>query len=600
MGTAGQAAPAWRRDLALALVAMLVALACRGVRGFPTLWQAGGDNDSLLRLVEVRDLLSGQGWFDLHQYRMGPEGGFVMHWSRLVDAPIAGIILLVEALGGSAATAETAARLVWPALLFCLAVFFIVRAARRYGGEAAAVPATVLGAAALYFVGVFRPGTLDHHNAQIMLTLASLSLLLAAPVQRWAALAAGAAIALSLAIGMETAPYVAAIGFGVAVLFAFGGEGEGAIARGFGLGFAGVSAIVFFATIPRSGWAVPACDAYSVVQFALAAIAGLGLAGIASVEATSRTRTRRTAALALLAVALAVVIVRFFPHCLAAPYADVDPRLKTMWLDQVDEAQSLLRLFSNSPATVAARYVTPLIALALLALRLRRGAWRREDWLVFVTLVTAFLVSAWQVRGTTFSIAFAAIPLAAWVGAWRERALAASTAGAQLRMALVWIVSLNASWMGMASAASSAANSLSGAAEQSAAVGVDAEDHCDTAADFARLAELPKTTVLAVSNLGSSILVHTGHRVLAGPYHRNIAGNLAVLDAFTGPIEAAQKVVRDRHVGLVAICHDDAEQSLLSGTAPAGLLAALMRGEVPGWLEPVDASEPLLQLYRVR
>ena len=48
-----------------------------------------GDNDSLLRLVEIRDLLGGQGWFDLHQYRMGPPGGFVMHWSRLVDAPIA-------------------------------------------------------------------------------------------------------------------------------------------------------------------------------------------------------------------------------------------------------------------------------------------------------------------------------------------------------------------------------------------------------------------------------------------------------------------------------------------------------------------------------
>ena len=71
---------------------LCVVMVC-ALRGFPALTDANGDNDSLLRLVEVRDLLAGQGWFDLHQYRMGPPGGFVMHWSRLVDVPIAFILL---------------------------------------------------------------------------------------------------------------------------------------------------------------------------------------------------------------------------------------------------------------------------------------------------------------------------------------------------------------------------------------------------------------------------------------------------------------------------------------------------------------------------
>jgi hypothetical protein len=39
-------------------------------------------------LVQVRDLLAGQGWFDLHQYRLGPDGGTLMHWSRIPDIPI--------------------------------------------------------------------------------------------------------------------------------------------------------------------------------------------------------------------------------------------------------------------------------------------------------------------------------------------------------------------------------------------------------------------------------------------------------------------------------------------------------------------------------
>ncbi len=52
----------------------------------------GPDNDDAMRLVEVRDLLNGQGWFDLMQYRLGPAPGTLMHWSRFVDLPIAALI----------------------------------------------------------------------------------------------------------------------------------------------------------------------------------------------------------------------------------------------------------------------------------------------------------------------------------------------------------------------------------------------------------------------------------------------------------------------------------------------------------------------------
>ena len=46
------------------------------------------DPDDTLRMVQVRDLLAGQGWWDLHQYRVAPPQGMLMHWSRLVDAPL--------------------------------------------------------------------------------------------------------------------------------------------------------------------------------------------------------------------------------------------------------------------------------------------------------------------------------------------------------------------------------------------------------------------------------------------------------------------------------------------------------------------------------
>src|SRR5580765_6893733 len=52
MNAAKAGASSWKSDMTLALLAMLVALAVNATTGFRELSNAGGDNDSLLRLVE--------------------------------------------------------------------------------------------------------------------------------------------------------------------------------------------------------------------------------------------------------------------------------------------------------------------------------------------------------------------------------------------------------------------------------------------------------------------------------------------------------------------------------------------------------------------
>ncbi|OHV90188.1 polysaccharide biosynthesis protein GtrA [Mesorhizobium sp. ORS 3428] len=596
MRTAKDGAATWKSDLMLALLAALFALAVNAWMGFSELADGGGDNDNLLRLVEVRDLLAGQGWFDLHQYRMGPEGGFVMHWSRLIDAPIAAIILAASALTGTVPLAEDIAQVLWPALLFCFTLFFTIRAVRIFAGESAMLPAIVVGGAAFHFLGIYSPAALDHHNAQLLLTMASLALLLEAPVHRTAALFSGLCAALTLAIGMETAPYVATIGVCVSLLFVVDGSGERETARDFGLGFAGVSALVFLATIPASAWGEAQCDAFSTVQFVVAAIAGVGLSAIASIDAASRSAQRRLLSLGLLAVALGVVAVVLFPQCLAAPYADLDPRLKELWLDHIDEAQSLFTLLAQDPSRVAARYATPAVALILMALRLGRGGWRRQDSLVGALLVVAFIVGVWQVRGTTFSVAFAVVPLSAWIAKWRTRAETSSSAGVALRLAAVWLVSVNPVWTGAAAATSVVLEKQTIPTEESGA-----DEACEKKATFAPLGRMPATTVLVISNLGSPVLAYTGHRVFAGPYHRNVAGNLMALDAFLGSADEARRIAQAHHVGLVAVCRGNSESRMLAEKAPQGFLAGLMRGSVPDWLEPVAETQTSpIELYRVR
>src|SRR5690348_1420704 len=47
------------------------------------------DTDDNMRIMQVRALLHGQGWYDLRNYRMNPPFGASIHWSRLVDLPLA-------------------------------------------------------------------------------------------------------------------------------------------------------------------------------------------------------------------------------------------------------------------------------------------------------------------------------------------------------------------------------------------------------------------------------------------------------------------------------------------------------------------------------
>ena len=584
----------WKNDLLLALCATLVVLTINAVSGFPTLANYGADNDSMLRLVEVRDLLGGQGWFDLHQYRMGTSGGFVMHWSRLVDAPLALIIMAFDALGASPATAERAAQIIWPTLLYGLTIFVLMRASQHFAGTNVAMPAVILSTAALFFLVIYSPGVIDHHNVQLLLTAAGLWFLMEAPSQRPAALLSGVCAGLTLAVGMETAPYVAVLGICAAVLFILDDK-ERVTARGFGLGFAGIASLVFVATIRPVDWGVAQCDAFSSFQFAVAALSGFGLA-IAGTFVASTRQARLVSMLALAAVVAAAMVV-FFPQCLASPYAGMDERIRTYWLADVIEAQPFWSVAIHQPKLMAARYVTPFIAILLIGFQLRTRRLRRAETLAAILLLVAFVVSLWQVRGSTFSVAFAVLPLAAWIAKIRLRADAAPSWRLSAGIVMAWLVSLNATWAGIAVAAQSVVHT----APQPINSDPDHAVTCGKPADFHDLAVMPATTVLASSNLGSGILVFTGHRALAGPYHRNVGGNLAMLDAFMGTPDAAHAVIEREHVGLVAICRGNTEEISLAQDTPKGLAAALLRGDLLEWLEldQSTAGKPI-EIYKVR
>ena len=153
---------------------------------------------------------------------------------------------------------------------------------------------------------------------------------------------------------METLPYVAVAGLYVAMRLLVDGRGQAALATGFGTAFAVAAAVVFLATVPASAWLAATCDAYSIPQFAIAAIAGAGLALTGGFAPLHRRLATRLVALACSGAAAAAAVLLFFPQCLAAPYASLDPQLKTCHLSAITEAQPIWSIVRHNPAIPSA------------------------------------------------------------------------------------------------------------------------------------------------------------------------------------------------------------------------------------------------------
>src|SRR5690606_13471911 len=102
----------------------------------------------------------------------------------------------------------------------------------------------------------------------------------------------------------------------------------------------------------------------------------------------------------VLALVVAAVLVLLFPQCLGDPYANVDPKVKTYWLDHVVEAQSFFDLLRNQPAMLIAYFGPALLACLVLWQRMRERGPDRIGAVLGGVLLLAILVTIWQIRGT--------------------------------------------------------------------------------------------------------------------------------------------------------------------------------------------------------
>jgi len=548
------------------------------------------DTDDAMRAVQVRDLLAGQAWFDMTAYRLDPPQGVFSHWSRIVDAPLAGLELVLR-LFLSTPAAELAARLLFPlallAALFSLSPWF----ARVLDDRADPALAVLLALLSGALFTQFLPGRIDHHAPQIVLLMAAAGCFLRGletAEARWMA-PASLAMALSTAISLENLPFFAVMLLALPLLFVFDGERMRAPLAGFAASCALAFPAVYAATIAPSRYGLTACDAYSAPHIASIGVGVAGLAALAALSPRLRSVASRALAVGVAGVAVGVTFFKIAPHCVGDPLGGVDPLVRDLWLSHVSEALPLWRSWTKAPGAVIATAVPVFLALlaALERVASTVGLARRR-WGVALGLITMGLALGffWQVRIFT---SVTPLAMAALVGVACNVAKRLGAGFMPPTRALIAVVAcILMSPLGLAALLPAPAKAE--AEEKN-------ERACLTPEALAPLKNLQPARIAASFDFGPYVLAYTSHSVFAGPYHRDNRGNRLAIDAFIAEPPQAEGILRAAGATLILWCAH--EPAGFAGRAPGGLGARLSRGEPPDWLERLPQSTALLAVYAV-
>lgn len=545
------------------------------------------DTDDAMRLVEVRDFLAGQEWYDNVQHRLNTPFGAELHWSRLVDLPLAMLLAALRPLLGGA-LAETVLGYLWPGLLLLALMVLSAKLTQALVGPQGLLPALVLPALSPALMAEFTPGRIDHHSVQILLTLLmALGAIRAVRDPRWA-IWTGTFAATALAVATEGVPAVMATVLGLGLLWVLRPDRAGML-RAFGITFGLATAAQVALALPPEKWLVPACDAISGF-YGLAALA-VGAAFVILSFMPLRSALLRLGAAFVVGGAAAATLVIIFPQCLAGPYAAVDPWLVDNWLSRIVEARPLWESLSALPAYSIAIALPPILALGVVGLRLprARGA-EREEWLMLgLTLGIAVAVMLVQVRGARLAAPLAIPAAAALIADVRARYTASRSVLQALALVGSWLVFAGIALLVAVNAAGIAiTGEPPGGVE--VASGEGSKDACLMPQAFDDLRALPPERVMTPVDLGSHMLMETHHAVVAAPYHRNQAGVRDAFRFFNEPLTDSRAILEQRGIGLVVICPAMSELAGGPGTDPQSFVALYEAGTLPSWL--VDKSLP--------
>ena len=584
----------WRRWMLL--IWLLACVVFMVMRWQPILAFGLGDTDDNMRMAQVRALLNGQHWYDLRQYKLNPPDGFNIHWTRLVDLPIAALQLLIKPFFGSV-IAEKASAALAPLIPLLVAMFAMGVAVRRLVAPGSFAFAAGLMLACQAAMLMFMPLRVDHHGwqlAMLVITIAGL----ADPDVRRGGLTMGLSSAASLTIGLELMPFLAISGAAVVLHWIWERE-EAMRMRSYGaaLGLGCVLGYLGFASYDN---AVPRCDVLSPIWLTTMSVAGA--LAVALSFLSDQKPVIRLAAAAIGGALLVGGFVYAWPQCIDRP-EQISDELVRVWFSNVREAKPLYTQPWVTIATVVSLPVVGVVGSIWAAWR----AWGTRQFgtwapVAFVSVVSLLLV-LWQTRqgpaaqlmgvpGAT-ALCWAILPKFA-----NHRSMFVRTFGVVFGFLTLSGITTGLIVTNLPAAAAKPGAKKDNSADKAISI---ANARCPSLSAMKPVAMLPATTIFTFVDLGPRLITVTYHKAIAGPYHRNGDAILDVHHAFGGTPEAARAIMLRHGATLLLTCPNMSESTVHRFRHKTGFYARLAKGETFDWLTPVPMPKgsPLL-LWRIK
>jgi len=549
-----------------------------------------GDTDDNMRMMQVRALLHGQNWYDLRDYRLNPPFGANIHWSHLVDLPIAGLILLLRPFVGGP-YAELVAVAIAPMIPYVVLLFGIALTARGVIDRRA----FLLPAVPMFLAGMtnsmFMPERIDHHGWQIALLALSMAGL-ADPKRLRGGILLGISSALSLAIGLEMIVNLAIAG-SAAVLFWVSNRDERQRLLGYAISLGGSLCFCFVAFGSYANW-LPVCDALSPVWLSDGLIACALLFGM-SIFSPADWKVRLAVAF-VAGLIISAFHLLLWPQCLDNP-ENLSPEAYSLWLKYVREARPVYVQGWKMAVQMMALPVTGAVGWLLLA-------WhnRKDRDLLCRTLgaaavaVTAMGMMFWQIRTGPAAQMLGAVGAVAliWVIAPvidRVRNRYLSTFG----LIVVALVGL-----GVVVPVAMALIPAKKGSPAEIAVG-RANRLCNLIGEYRPIALFPKGTVFTFVDLAPRLITVTHHDSIMGPYHRNSQQIIDVMKAFRGSADQAHAIIAGKyHSEYLLTCPHSSTTTIFMSEVPNGFYGQLTKGKVPNWLKPIPLpKDSPFQMWKV-
>lgn len=535
------------------------------------------DNDDFMRFHQYREWLKNGNWYLEPIPQFSPNNQLIMHWSRLVDIPLA-LFASLFSLFFELPTAFAITNTLVP-LLYLLVFLFLVSlvAYRLFGLETAKIAMIIPLISPLSMR--FLPGALDHHNLQfILLTLFILfSPVVSQSTSSRNAFFSALSMVLSLWIGLEN------IYTFVAILFLL--TLWGYFFRAEYLVFCQSICLIAIVLIPVCLVLNRPADEflvahYDVLSFPFWLCFISAFVFCYSLNRFSPNSTYQKVGIYFsLGVIVLLPVVLSYPELVKGGYANYPALLKNLWLDNVSEARSIFQNINEDIKDIG--YLLA-ISMALFSFYFFDNKNIKLRVLYMAFIINMLLAAFWQIR--MFSTALVcAIPLQAYVcfrlrekfnNIFAKMILLFLSFPSFVLIMFLFVVNINNEQLSKKSF-----------------------DNFDVI-EFLNKNHITGKNTLATIDLGAPIIVGTDNAIISAPYHRNIEGNLNLYHFFLSKDDKRSRDILDKYNIDYVILDSVFYQNTINSDLENSMLEKIFENKnIPDYLDYVDSSE-FIKLYK--